>query len=277
MSPLVCPECKFPNGPGAAVCLLCKEQLPPPPPDAAASAAALPPDPPTTRVEPALVEDEAPLAYLCCDPFAAIPITTDTIQLTMGRMEGNDLPLPHHSISRCHGVIRAKGSQIQFEDTSSNGSYLNGKRVTSATLHVGDVLTMGPYDIELRSDPRAHDDDEGSCTSEIDFSSIMTGLLEETSLMETLQGLEFNQKTGTLSIVCGKLRGNLVVRDGRPWFANLGDLRDEDAVIEMLSLQEGRFVFGPTVKEGPQRIQATMTKLLFEGSRRIDEGETQAF
>jgi FHA domain-containing protein/uncharacterized protein DUF4388 len=260
-----CPSCKFPNFLTAKVCLLCKVEL------EGAEAQEVPDD--------ILTESgDAPraVAFLYCHPFeplALIPGQT----LRIGRVAECDLMLPHHSISRCHGMVKIAGDEVTYEDTSSNGSFLNGKRLGSEVrIRPGDVLTVGPYDLEVMPEAPSSDDDASSeRTSELDFSSFMSGLLEETSIYEVLQSLEFNRKSGALSIISGRLRGTLVFVEGQPWTASFGELHDEEAVLKILELRIGRYLFGATGEPvGERRIKSGLTALLLEGSRQLDEHAT---
>lgn len=264
-----CPTCKFPNFLSAKVCLLCKAELTGAPEAELAEdvlSASAPPKAPAKK----------PLGYLHCHPFAPLPLLAHQT-LRIGRVSDCDLMLPHHSISRCHGVVRVGEGEVHYEDSSSNGSFLNGKRLSSAArLRDGDVLTIGPYDLEvLTQAPSDKEEESAERTSELDFSSFMSGLLEETSIYEVLQSLEFNRKSGSLSLIAGRLRGTLVLVEGQPWHAHLGDHHDEQAVLKMLELREGRFLFGSTGDDpGPRRIRAALTALLLEGSRQLDELST---
>jgi hypothetical protein len=62
----------------------------------------------------------------------------------IGRGLAADLRLDEDSVSRRHAILvyRRSGSRI-LDDRSSNGTLLNGRRVTQADLHDGDVLVLG--------------------------------------------------------------------------------------------------------------------------------------
>ena len=94
-------------------------------------------------------------------------------------------------------------------------------------------------------------------------------------IAEVFQGIEFNAKTGTLSVAAGTRRGKLVVAAGKPVRAVLGRLRDDEAVLGMIALTQGRFSFTADVEPGEQTMESTLTGLLFEASRRIDEGDEE--
>jgi FHA domain len=62
----------------------------------------------------------------------------------IGRGLAADLRLDEDSVSRRHAILvhRRSGSRI-LDDRSSNGTFVNGRRVTQADLHNGDVLVLG--------------------------------------------------------------------------------------------------------------------------------------
>lgn len=63
--------------------------------------------------------------------------------LTIGRDPSCDIVLADRRVSRRHLAVSG-GAEIRFEDLgSSNGTYLNGVRVTDGLLACGDVLVLG--------------------------------------------------------------------------------------------------------------------------------------
>ena len=211
------------------------------------------------------------LAWLCCDPLEAIELKNG-VTVKVGRHKDCDLFIPHKALSRVHVIVTVADGVISFEDRSSNGLSVNGRRVKTGTLGVGDILTLGPYDIELRRENIPDEDDLGGSTMELDYASRLTGRLKIEPLIQTLQGLEFNEKTGVLEVLSGHSRGKLVVRSGRPVCADLGELVDEEAVMAMLNLKDGSFSFVPVPDPaGEERMDVSFTRLLLDHSRIIDE------
>lgn len=222
------------------------------------------------------------VAWLCCDPLPPLPLGAEPM-LMIGRTEPAQLVLPHREVSRRHALIKVRGKLLVLEDEgSSNGVYVNGQRVSSSVLKVGDRLTIGPYELEIRSNEEmAAVPPDGSTPTNLALTSLqriqpgaaMTGRLDEVAASELLQQLEFNKKSGTLTIhLSGGLGGELVVKQGRPARAKLGEEQDNEAVIQMALLRTGRFTFSARVEEGEERMQTTLTGLLLEASRRQDEG-----
>ena len=48
-------------------------------------------------------------------------------------------------VSRRHAIVAQRGDCVRvLDDRSANGTYVNGRRVTVADLHQGDVVGLGP-------------------------------------------------------------------------------------------------------------------------------------
>jgi predicted component of type VI protein secretion system len=80
-----------------------------------------------------------------------VPLTAD--RLTIGRAEDNDVVLADDSqVSRVHAVLDRLGPGWSVRDVgSSNGTFLNGKRLSGETrLDPGDELRLGRTRIVLR-------------------------------------------------------------------------------------------------------------------------------
>ena len=76
----------------------------------------------------------------------------DRIQVTIGRTVDNDVVLPDPGISRQHLSIRDKGGAYIVRDLgSSNGTQLNGNKITEEVLRSGDVITAGDAQIRFES------------------------------------------------------------------------------------------------------------------------------
>lgn len=86
--------------------------------------------------------------------------------VTIGRHRGNVLRLGDDSVSRYHCVIERSGEVVTLRDLgSSNGTRVNGERVETAELRVGDVVRVGGASIELampgeapRRSPTGHEE-----------------------------------------------------------------------------------------------------------------------
>jgi uncharacterized RDD family membrane protein YckC len=73
--------------------------------------------------------------------------------LSIGRDPTNDLVLPDAMVSRRHAVIEFRGSQFYLRDcNSSNGSLVNGDRVSERNLRDGDLVAIGTARLLFREE-----------------------------------------------------------------------------------------------------------------------------
>ncbi len=79
------------------------------------------------------------------------PIVNATV--TIGRGEECDLRVPLSSVSRKHCELTVSAQTIKVRDlSSSNGTYLNNKRITEGELVAGDRLVVGPVVFTVQID-----------------------------------------------------------------------------------------------------------------------------
>jgi pSer/pThr/pTyr-binding forkhead associated (FHA) protein len=77
--------------------------------------------------------------------------------ISIGRGPECDIHLRSSSVSRYHAVLRISHDAVILEDMSStNGCYVNGRRVTRQLLKDGDMLRVG--EVPLRFGSRATQD-----------------------------------------------------------------------------------------------------------------------
>ncbi len=70
-----------------------------------------------------------------------IPLAGDVVHV--GRGLAADLRLDDASVSRRHAVLVNGDTVRVLDDRSSNGTFVNGRRVSQAELRNGDVLVIG--------------------------------------------------------------------------------------------------------------------------------------
>ncbi len=106
-----------------------------------------------------------------------IPIDRDVF--VVGRDDGARLRIPLPSVSRRHcEIVKDDGELLVSDKGSSNGTYVNGKRVKETELAPGDLLCIGPIVFVVRIDghPRQIDAKDsfaaGSVTEDSDGSSV---------------------------------------------------------------------------------------------------------
>ncbi|MGE3310551.1 MAG: FHA domain-containing protein [Limisphaerales bacterium] len=69
---------------------------------------------------------------------------------TVGRVEDNTFQVADPSVSSHHCEILLKGTDVVVKDlNSTNGTYINGDRISEATLKPGQTLRLGQIDLKL--------------------------------------------------------------------------------------------------------------------------------
>lgn len=69
---------------------------------------------------------------------------------TVGRVEDNTFQIAESSVSSHHCEILLKGNDVVVKDlNSTNGTFINGERVTEATLKPGQTLRLGQVELKL--------------------------------------------------------------------------------------------------------------------------------
>src|SRR5881296_2083796 len=75
---------------------------------------------------------------------------------TVGRIEDNAFQIPETSVSSHHAEILLRGSDVVVKDlNSTNGTFINGEKVTEAVLKPGQLLRLGQIEMRLETDATA--------------------------------------------------------------------------------------------------------------------------
>lgn len=71
---------------------------------------------------------------------------------TVGRKSSNDIEIKNNIVSSSHFTIKVESGSIRIEDNdSTNGTYINGKRITADKIKSGDVISILGIDIEFKN------------------------------------------------------------------------------------------------------------------------------
>lgn len=80
-----------------------------------------------------------------------VPLSKE--RMTLGRRPYNDLVMDHLAVSGEHAAVQAIGSAYYIEDLSStNGTYINSKKIKRQILQSGDTIDIGTYTITYVDD-----------------------------------------------------------------------------------------------------------------------------
>ncbi len=105
-------------------------------------------------------------------------------------------------------------------------------------------------------------------------TAAFTGRIQDMALVEFLQMLEFNGKSGTLTVSDRGFNAQVLVREGYVIDAEAGATRGQSVVQHALELAGGEFSFEPHLVAAPTRQDKTVRigRLLLEHLRTVDEG-----
>lgn len=72
---------------------------------------------------------------------------------TIGRVEDNTLPIAEASVSSHHCEILLKGADVVVHDlNSTNGTFINGEKITESVLKPGQILRLGQIEMRLETE-----------------------------------------------------------------------------------------------------------------------------
>jgi pilus assembly protein CpaF len=80
-------------------------------------------------------------------------LSFDKDEVTIGRVQGNDLVLPKGNVSKRHCRIMVQGSRFSVEDLkSTNGTYINGRKIGEPTAITGaDKIYVGDFVLKVEN------------------------------------------------------------------------------------------------------------------------------
>ena len=104
---------------------------------------------------------------------------------TLGRKSGNDVVLDNLVVSGSHCVFELKGlADVFIEDLgSTNGTFVNNKRVKRQQLQDGDIIAIGHFRIQFLT--ASGDSGFGQTTT---FDSLMMGSTQLQASLQVLNG-----------------------------------------------------------------------------------------
>lgn len=199
-------------------------------------------------------------------------ILTPSEDCRFGRHDDCEIRISSRKASRFHAQVKWMGSQASLEDLdSNNGTYINDKRITSQILKDGDELRIATFVCTYR---RVHDLDEiddeevdsGAMTT-AGLNSMFSGHLHKTPLLEVLSTISHEGDTGMISVLPKK--GQIGVHQGEPMWCYSRGLEGEEALLSMLLLESGMFVFTPKLEERARNINKSFSQIL---ARAIERG-----
>jgi hypothetical protein len=211
-------------------------------------------------------------------------------EVVIGRSSELDMVLVEDMVSRRHARITTYGGEIFIEDFgSTNGTFVNGEKITKAQLKEGDRILVGTNIIKLVHRDRP-DDDQGpdmrtaaasaerasaSRTTGATLTGSISGLIEEVPLPDLLQLFSTSKKSGVLVIHKDNDVAHVFLNEGRVKFAAINDDREVSpykSFYRILGWDHGTFSLEqPSDEEFENEIEESTEALMMEGMRILDE------
>ena len=207
-------------------------------------------------------------------------------EIIVGRSSDLNMVLVEEMVSRRHARIQLVNGSVNIDDLgSTNGTFVNGERVTHAELQEGDRVLIGSNILKVvatdSTGPVAPMDgtQHRTVTRTAGSDARMSGNLEEIPLPDLLQLFGTSRKTGTLVVTSEGKVGRIHLRGGLVHFV---EAETEDgqhlqidglkAVYRMISWEKGIFELTP---EDPRKFEPPLDlnvqEVLMEGFRQKDE------
>jgi pSer/pThr/pTyr-binding forkhead associated (FHA) protein len=218
-------------------------------------------------------------ALLFCPPFAPVEIPAGG-RVAIGRGRDCDLPVATDDASRRHAEVYTDDGLYLVRDLSSrNGTFVNGELIGGPrALRPGDRIGVGSAAITfciarasldgLLSDP---DGQETVLFAKKGAGDAFSGDLAEMPVFVVLQMLEMGHKSGLLEVETDQGPARVWLGDGQPLHAETEKADGLQAAVVLVGASRGRFRFdaGATLPE--RTLELSMTELLLEASRLLDE------
>jgi len=211
------------------------------------------------------------------------PLTLDPEQpVIIGRQAQCDLSLQDNDVSRAHAEVSFENGQYILRDLgSTNGTFLNGKEITTPSpLSPGDRIEVGPREVtfcELTAEavdaPVSADAAATIIAERMPSSESFAGDLSQIPPFAVLQVLEMGSKSGVLEIEGDEIRCRIWMHEGVPIHAESNTQTGFDAAISIVNIDRGRFRFEPQNVIVEPTIACSVTELLMEACRLLDEQE----
>ncbi len=221
-------------------------------------------------------------------------------EIIIGRSSELDMVLVEDMVSRQHSRIWSENGGLWIEDLgSTNGTFVNGEKVSQKQLKEGDRILIGTSIIKLVAASEATGGPEipqpsppsrdsaydtyqpmntqkfpARAPSRATMTTSISGLLEEVPLSDLLQLFSTSRKTGILVLESDR-NGQIFLREGRVFYAKVegrDDMAPDKAFYRMMAWNAGTFNLEAGGNETfEDELNVSTEALMMEGMRILDE------
>jgi hypothetical protein len=207
-------------------------------------------------------------------------------EIIIGRSSDLDMVLVEDMVSRKHAKISTTDGDVYIQDLgSTNGTFVNGEKITRSKLQEGDRILVGTSIIKMVSvDSSAYSEQseaearrrlEAGAARQQTSGRPMSGVIEEIPLPDLLQLLSTSRKSGVLTVSTPTAVGRIYLRQGSIYFAAINDdfaVSPHKAIYRMLTWSAGTFELEPGGEiRVMEELKESTEGLLMEGMRQLDE------
>jgi pSer/pThr/pTyr-binding forkhead associated (FHA) protein len=205
-------------------------------------------------------------------------------EIVIGRSSDLDMVLVEDMVSRKHAKIETTDVDVFIEDLgSTNGTFVNGEKVSRSRLSEGDRILVGTSIIKMVAvDPAATNNQPSETEArrrlearQATSGRPMSGVIEEIPLPDLLQLLSTSRKSGVLTIVAPQAVGRIYLRTGQLYYSAINDdytVSPHKAIYRMLTWTSGTFELEPgNEMQVMEELTESTEALLMEGVRQLDE------
>jgi pSer/pThr/pTyr-binding forkhead associated (FHA) protein len=223
-------------------------------------------------------------------------------EIIIGRSSEVEMVLVEDMVSRQHARIANANNEIWIEDFgSTNGTFVNGEKITKVRLKEGDRILIGTSIIKLafeeagessrppqsvsapppaavapasaaRLPPRGP---APGHTQHGTLSGVLSGLIDQVPLPDLLQLFGNAKKSGCLIINTGQSEGRIFLREGRVYAAVIDEqssMNMEKSFYRMMAWNRGSFLLDTTITaQFDNEINESVESMMMEGMRILDE------
>jgi pSer/pThr/pTyr-binding forkhead associated (FHA) protein len=205
-------------------------------------------------------------------------------EILIGRSGECTFQLPAAGASRKHASVVSRDGKVVLRDLgSTNGTFLNGDRLNGeAVLRSGDKIRIGGLEILFCCV------EAGTAVSGVAESSTVVsfwpgsaanggggdalrGDLQKVPLFAVLQMLEMGRQSGCLAVETNLGEGYLWLESGRIVHAEGAKKTGLDAALAIAQATAGRFDFAPGSPAPEHSLSASVTEVILEATRLLDE------
>lgn len=211
-------------------------------------------------------------------------------EISIGRSSDTDMILVEDMVSRKHAKISILDDQIIIQDLkSTNGSFVNGEKISKTNLHEGDRILIGTSILKLVTLQRGKQTDylaenrklkkimEQTAAKKSRPSSPMSGMIDEVPLPDLLQLFSTSKKSGIMIVRSEDHQGKFHMREGKIFFAsidNISEINPRKAFSRIVTWSHGFFtLMAPTSETFDRELSQSTEELLMEAMRQKDELE----